>query len=111
MAKKTTAPSSSGGLKGFLTNAYASFAKGGGLIKQYGYMAAETGGKFAFIVATTSIIVFMPLIFEIVRETQGLEMERSQVKDLRSNGFTDAQLRDMGFCDASVRPPSVAMQK
>ena len=49
----------------------------------------------------------MPLIFEITREAQMIETERSQVKDLRSQGFSDGQMEAMGFAEASFRNPSV----
>lgn len=52
----------------------------------------------------------MPLIFEISREAQQIESEKSQVKDLRSQGFSDRQLEQMGFAEAAIRPPSVALR-
>ena len=40
---------------------------------------------------------------------QMIEVERSQVKDLRGQGYADRQLQEMGFCEAAVqRAPSVA---
>ena len=33
-------------------------------------MVAQMAGKVGFVVATTSIVVLMPLIFEIMREGQ-----------------------------------------
>ena len=52
----------------------------------------------------------MPLIFEISREAQQIEAEKSQVKDLRSQGFSDRQLEQMGFVESAIRAPSVALQ-
>jgi hypothetical protein len=64
----------SGGLKGaiqrtgkffFATGMYARDT--GGVLLKYGY---KMGGKVAFSIATTSMIVLMPLLFEIAREGQ-----------------------------------------
>ena len=67
MAKKTK--KEAGGLKGFLTKAGSSFYKGGMVAKDWGWWAAQKSGRIGFIVATTSIVVLMPLVFEISRET------------------------------------------
>ena len=69
----------------------------------------------------------MPLIFEICRESmvstsncyiclsnllyQSIEIERAQAKDLRSQGYSDRQLTEMGLSKLAIWPPSVAMQK
>lgn len=63
-------PAQAGGLKGFFTRAGASFYSGGLFIKEKSWMAAQMAGKVGFVVATTSIVVLMPLIFEIMREGQ-----------------------------------------
>jgi hypothetical protein len=64
----------SGGLKGaiqrtgkffFSTGMYARDT--GFVLLKYGY---SVGGKVAFSIATTSMIVLMPLLFEIAREGQ-----------------------------------------
>lgn len=59
-----------GGLKGFLSRASKSFLTGGLYAKDKSYWAAEKLCKFGFIVATTSLVVLMPLVFEIAREGQ-----------------------------------------
>ena len=41
---------------------------------------------------------------------QSLEVERSQVKDLRAQGFSNRQLQEMGFCEAAINVPAVAMK-
>jgi len=38
-------------------------------------------------------------------------MERAQAKDLRSKGYSDRQLTEMGLSELAIRPPSVALQK
>lgn len=70
MAKKEQKQSRGGGIKGFFTNAYKSFSEGGGVAKDWSLWAAGTAAKVGFIIATTSMVVFMPLLFEIGREGQ-----------------------------------------
>jgi len=59
---------SSGGVKGFLQRTGKFFYSGG----VWAYDACKVGyiygGKFAFALATTSMLVLMPLLFEIARE-------------------------------------------
>ena len=62
--------SKEGGIKGFITRAGASFYAGGLFAKEKGWVWAKKAGNFGFMVATTSIVVLMPLIFEIMREGQ-----------------------------------------
>ena len=59
-----------GGIKGFLSRAGYSFYAGGIYCKEKSWVAARMAGNLAFIVATTSMVVLMPLIFEIMREGQ-----------------------------------------
>lgn len=59
-----------GGIKGFLTRAGASFLVGGLYVKEKSWMVAKMAGNIGFVIATTSIVVLMPLIFEIMREGQ-----------------------------------------
>jgi hypothetical protein len=59
-----------GGIKGFLSRAGNSFYAGGMYCKEKSWVAARVAGNLAFIVATTSMVVLMPLIFEIMREGQ-----------------------------------------
>ena len=71
--RNSTMPSSQskeGGVKGFLTRAGKSFYAGGTYLKEKSWMAAKMAGNVGFVVATTSIVVLMPLIFEIMREGQ-----------------------------------------
>ena len=69
MSTKRTA-TQEGGIKGFLTRAGKSFYAGGLYAKEKAWTVAQLGGRVGFIVATTSIVVLMPLIFEIMREGQ-----------------------------------------
>ncbi|KAL3778260.1 hypothetical protein ACHAWO_011137 [Cyclotella atomus] len=95
-------PAQEGGLKGFFYRAGASFYSGGIYVKEKSYMLASIAGKVGFVVATTSIAVLMPLIFEIMREGQMIEADKLQVKELRSQGYSDGQLQEMGFPKISL---------
>jgi len=59
-------------------------------------------GNVGFVVATTSIVVLMPLIFEIMREGQMIEADKLQVKELRQQGYSDGQLQELGFPKAAM---------
>lgn len=48
----------------------------------------------------------MPLIFEITRETQQIESESHQANYLKSKGYTDRQLTELGFHPSSFQNPS-----
>ena len=69
MARRNTS-NSSGGLKGFFLKAGKSFYTGGIFAKDQSYKIASMLGKFGFIFATTCIVAFVPLVFEISREGQ-----------------------------------------
>jgi len=85
---------------------------GGTYAKDKSYWVAEKLAKVGFVIATTSFVTLMPLIFEIAREGQMIESEKIQVKQLRNDGFVDRQLQEMGFCQAAIsRTPAVAMKK
>ena len=63
-----------GGLKGFFQRTGKFFYAGGVYALDFGRTGLKVGykygGKFAFVVATTSLVVLMPLFFEIGREGQ-----------------------------------------
>ena len=64
----------SGGLKGLIQSTGKAVFAAGVLARDYGTVAArwsyQYGGGLAFVVATTSMIVLMPLMFESSREVQ-----------------------------------------
>ncbi|EJK53474.1 hypothetical protein THAOC_27088 [Thalassiosira oceanica] len=91
-----------GGIKGFFTRAGTSFLAGGLYAKEKAWTLAKMGGKVGFYVATTSIVVLMPLIFEIMREGQMIETDKLQVKELRQQGYSDSQLQELGFPKAAL---------
>ena len=72
MAKDSSKPS--GGQKGIIQRTGKFFYTGGALAWKQGYTVAkmgyQVGGDVAFAIATTSMIVLMPLLFEIAREGQ-----------------------------------------
>ena len=70
MAAKKSSSGGGGGIKGFLTRAGSSFYAGGLYAREKGAWLAQKAGRIGFIIATTSIVTLMPLIFEITREGQ-----------------------------------------
>jgi hypothetical protein len=64
MARK----SSGGGIKGFFERAGKSFSQGFELSKEWSWWLAQKGGTFGLFLASTSMVILMPLIFEINRE-------------------------------------------
>jgi hypothetical protein len=76
----------SGGLKGFLRQTGAFLYEGSLIVRQQGFEYVKLGyfygGKVAFSIATVSMVVLMPLLFEIAREGQvcmryGLSFDRN----------------------------------
>lgn len=101
-----------GGLKGLIKKTGKFFTAGGIFVRDNGTIVAKTcyewGGWMAFVAATTSMVVLMPLIFEMAREGQMIETEKAQIKDLKSKGYSDRQLQELGFSEAALHTPSVA---
>lgn len=108
----TTSGRNGGGLKGFLQRTGKIANNTGSFIFHIGTSimnwSYKWGGSTAFVVATSSVLVFFPLLFEIGREGEMLEMEKLQSKDLKSKGYSDRQLKEMGFSDAVLHAPAVA---
>mmetsp|Transcript_13202 Transcript_13202/g.52913 ORF Transcript_13202/g.52913 Transcript_13202/m.52913 type:complete len:135 (-) Transcript_13202:2075-2479(-) len=52
------------------------------------HLAWRRGGRVAWIVAATSIVMVLPLLMEIEREGSVIELEKLQIKDLKAQGFT-----------------------
>ena len=63
-----------GGIRGFFTRAYHSVetlgTQGGAMALSTSLWAAKTAGTWGFYMATTAMVVFVPLMFEIGRERQ-----------------------------------------
>jgi len=70
MAALDNRPYGGGGIKGFLTKAVKSFTAGGTVAKDCAYWLAQKGGQIGIILASTSMVILLPLIFEINREVQ-----------------------------------------
>ena len=70
MARRRNNTNNGGGLKGFFTKASKSFATGGSFIKDQSFKLSVVLCKYGFIFATTCIVAFVPLVFEIAREGQ-----------------------------------------
>eukprot|EP00980_Cylindrotheca_fusiformis_P008884 scaffold1900_cov123-Cylindrotheca_fusiformis.AAC.10 len=100
-----------GGIKGFFERASKSFSKAGGVAKDWSWWLAGHGARVGLFLASTSMVVLMPLIFEINREVMMVENERTLVKELRNQGHSDRQLQEMGFLEVSLHTPAVASLK
>ena len=62
----------------------------------------------------STLYTCMVLLLKIYPTTncKMIETEKQQVKDFRSQGYSDRQLQEIGFCEAAIRrAPSVAMTK
>lgn len=59
-----------GGIKGFFQKASASFSKGGIWLSTQTMWLSQKALYVGFVIASTSFITLMPLLFEIGRETQ-----------------------------------------
>ena len=135
----------SGGLKGLLQTTGKTIFSAGVIVRDFGTIAArwgyKIGGNVAFVMATTSMIVLMPLIFESTREVQVcsqfqhlsplstntlpctiesngtfeiyqmLENERMQVKELKNRGYSPRQLQEMGYSESALHTPALALAK
>eukprot|EP00525_Craspedostauros_australis_P006929 CAMPEP_0198109368 /NCGR_PEP_ID=MMETSP1442-20131203/1400_1 /TAXON_ID= /ORGANISM="Craspedostauros australis, Strain CCMP3328" /LENGTH=113 /DNA_ID=CAMNT_0043764991 /DNA_START=205 /DNA_END=546 /DNA_ORIENTATION=+ len=105
---KSTAIQTSGGMKGFFQKAGKSFLAGGLWAKETSWWLMQKGGTVGLFLASTSMVILMPLVFEINREVQMLDSERLQVKELRNQGHSDRQLQELGFQSSALHSPSVA---
>jgi hypothetical protein len=54
--------------------------------------------------ATQLIRAMLLLLFFL----QMIETERSQIKDMKTRGYSDRQMQEMGFSEAALHTPSVA---
>ena len=74
MARTAADNNSVGGIKGFFTRAYHSLetlsTQGSKAALAGTTWAAKKAGAFGFFFATTAMVIFMPLLFEIGRERQ-----------------------------------------
>merc|ERR550539_1016229 len=86
-----------GGLKGFFKRAGKSFYTGGLFASEKCNTAAEKLCKLGFIFATVCMVAYAPLVFEIAREGQMIESEKLQVSELRNQGYSDMQLKELGY--------------
>ena len=70
----------------FISKASKSFQMAGELTKNNSLVLAQKLAKIGLVIATASITIFVPLLFEISREGQMIETEKVQVKDFRNQG-------------------------
>jgi hypothetical protein len=57
-----------GGIRGFLERANKSFQLGFAFSREWSWWLAQKGGSVGLFLASTSMVVLLPLIFEINRE-------------------------------------------
>ncbi|CAM9363455.1 unnamed protein product [Heterosigma akashiwo] len=88
------------GFKSILGSAFSKLSAGGKWCKDNVSWVAQKGGTATWIIATTAIVVALPLVFEIEREQQVIELEKIQVKHLREQGVPAHELAQMGFTSA-----------
>ncbi|KAG5178367.1 Six-hairpin glycosidase-like protein [Tribonema minus] len=69
------------------------------------HWSAKYGGRTLWIVGTTTLMVVFPLMLEIEREQQIIEIEKLQVKDLLAQGVHPQRIHEMGL--SLPRDPAV----
>ena len=67
------------------------------------------GGRILWVSACTTILVLVPILFEVQREAQSLNLERLIIEDFRKQGYTDQDLARMGYSTAVS--PSVGLNE
>mmetsp|Transcript_12631 Transcript_12631/g.37563 ORF Transcript_12631/g.37563 Transcript_12631/m.37563 type:complete len:103 (+) Transcript_12631:106-414(+) len=77
--------------------------------KRWASIAWRRGGRVAWVVAATSIVMVLPLLMEIEREGAVLETDKLRIKDFKAQGYTDQQLANMGLTPQAE--PSVGLGK
>ena len=63
---------------------------------------AAKGGRILWVVACSTLLVAVPILFEVQREGQALNMERLVVEDFKKQGYTDQDLARMGCVAAAA---------
>ena len=76
--------------QGKLMETYARSIKICAWCKTKGYYAMKKGGRYLWVFAAISIVTLVPLIFEVEREVQTLELEELQVSE-RAHARTRAR--------------------
>lgn len=64
--------------------------------------------KMPTMMAGKKCILTLSLLASLMTKRQLLEMERLEANDLRSKGYVDRQLKELGFSDMVLHAPSVA---
>ena len=105
MAKSKSAPV---GLKGSMTKLWNKSMVGAKWLQLIGTKAFTGASSISWILATTTIIVIVPIMIEVQRENVVLEGESLQAEGLIAKGANPQELQDMGF---NVQNPAVLNQK
>eukprot|EP00614_Pseudopedinella_elastica_P034536 CAMPEP_0172617232 /NCGR_PEP_ID=MMETSP1068-20121228/70126_1 /TAXON_ID=35684 /ORGANISM="Pseudopedinella elastica, Strain CCMP716" /LENGTH=125 /DNA_ID=CAMNT_0013422945 /DNA_START=52 /DNA_END=429 /DNA_ORIENTATION=- len=72
-----------------------------------GHWLSMNAARWAWIGACSTMLVLVPILFEVQREQQCLTMERLMVEDLKKQGYTDQDLAHMGY--STVIAPAVGL--
>lgn len=70
-------------------------------------IAWRRSGRALWIIAVTTIVMILPLVMEIERESDVIELEKIQIKEYKAQGYTDQQLQQMGL--TNTPEPSVGL--
>ena len=58
---------------------------------------AKFGGTATWVIASTVVITLLPLVLEVEREQSFEQMQALQVAQMKEQGYTEQQLRQMGL--------------
>ena len=107
-------PEEAGGIKGALarakrtvvdSSAYKSASNALAVTKSWSWWGTKKAGGWAWILGTTFLVVALPLIIEVEREQQLVEMEAQQIQQLRAQGYSPQQIQQMQAQGALGVPP------
>ena len=60
-----------------------------------------------WVLGTYFVFMFFPLVFEVTKEGMYKEMEKLQIRELKEQGASHQDLRNMGFSKEAVEGLSV----
>ena len=101
----------SGGIKGFLSRAATSASTAKSWVLGKGLHYGQKMGRTAMGGSVLVIVVFFPLILEIAREKEVIQIQKLEVQQLKKEGVNDMVLQQMGFAKEALFQPSVLENK
>ena len=84
-----------GGLKGFLSRATHSLTSLSKTFTSSALSLVGVSSQYAFIASSLFIVVFFPLILEIAREGEVLNLQKLEVQELKKQGYGWVSIRAM----------------